>query len=89
MVYVVEVDMDLEENKHPIQHLDESEDIHTDIIALSDLSTYIQGTLAFVLRIVDQLCPLPCIHYRLCWGRIHLFPKSPLCSIHLLLCLFE
>ena len=55
MVYVVEVDMDLEENKHPIQHLDESEDIHTDIIALSDLSTYIQGTLAFVLRIVDQL----------------------------------
>ena len=55
MVYVVEVDMDLEENKHPIQHLDESDDIHTDIIALSDLSTYIQGTLAFVLRIVDQL----------------------------------
>ena len=46
MVYVVEVDMDLEENKHPIQHLDESEDIHTDIIALSDLSTYIQDQLS-------------------------------------------
>lgn len=55
MIYVVEVDMDLEENKHPIQHLEESEDIHTDIVALSNLSTYIQGTLTFSLRIVDQL----------------------------------
>ena len=47
--------MDLEENKHPIQHLEESEDIHTDIIALSDLPTYIQGVVSFAFRIVDQL----------------------------------
>ena len=55
MIYVVEVDMDLEENKHPLQHLEESEDIHTDIVALSDLSRYIQGTLASGFRDVDQL----------------------------------
>ena len=55
MIFVVEVDMDLEANKHPVQHLEESEDIHTDIVALSSLSAYIHGTHIAAFQIVDQL----------------------------------
>ena len=43
MLYVMEIDMDREENQYPQQHLDATEDIKSTIIPLSQLSYVVQG----------------------------------------------
>lgn len=43
MAYVVEIDMDREENQHPVQQLEEEESILPEIIPVSQLKRYLQG----------------------------------------------
>lgn len=43
MLYVMEIDMDREENLHPRQHLGEEEDIKPEIVPISQLSSLIHG----------------------------------------------
>ncbi len=43
MLYIVEVDMDRKENQCPQQHLEESEDIKTEIIPISQLLSVVHG----------------------------------------------
>lgn len=43
MLYIVEVDMDRKENQYPQQHLEESEDIKTEIIPISQLLSVVHG----------------------------------------------
>ena len=43
MVFVAEIDMDREENKHPKQCLEDTEMISTFIVSISTLGSFLKG----------------------------------------------